>query len=118
MSPVFIFPLEILSIIKDYLFDYRKTFTKTVLSLVKQNYPIKLYGMGPITSGIEAMNSGNCLYRMYYITPKQIKASNFYVLECMEKRYVYNLNDSPNFLKSIEGFECYNGRTSYPDSPV
>jgi len=31
-----------------------------------------------------------------------------------EKRYVYNLNDAPNFLKSTEGFECYNGRTLYP----
>jgi len=99
MPIVFIFPLEILSIIKDYLFDYRKTFTKRVLPFVKQNYPIKLYGVGPITSGPEVMTSGNCLYRMYYITPKQIKASNFYVLGCMEKRYVYNLNDDPSFLR-------------------
>ena len=112
MGRAFIFPLEILSIIKDYLFDYRKTFTKKVLPFVKQNYPIKLYCLGPKTNAIEVMDSGNCMFIMYYVTPKQIKFSNFYNLECMEKRYVYDLNNTPNFLKNIEGFECYNSRAT------
>ena len=62
MARAFIFPLEILSIIKDYLFDYRKTFTKKVLPFVKQNYPIKLYCLGPKTNAIEVMDSGNCMF--------------------------------------------------------
>jgi hypothetical protein len=110
---MYIFPLELLSIIKDYLFDYRKTFTKNVLPFIKQNYPIKLYSIGPITSALEVMNSRKCLYKMYYVTPKQIKFSNFYVMEDMEKRYTYNLNNTPNFLNNIEGFECYNTRKKF-----
>ena len=109
MTRIFIFPLEILSIIKDYLFDYRTTFTKHVLPFVNQNYPVQLYCLGPKTSGVEVMNTGNCMYRLYYLTTKQIKSKNFR-LGCMEKRYVYSLNDNPNFLKNIEGFHRYKGR--------
>jgi|SaaInlStandDraft_1057018.scaffolds.fasta_scaffold58580_2 hypothetical protein len=79
---VFVFPIEILSIIKDYLFDYKIPFSKNVLSFIKQNYPTKIYSERPRTSGIEIWHTGKGVWEVTYDVPRYMK---------MEKQIVYKL---------------------------
>ena len=67
MTRTFILPIVILSHIKDYLFDYRKTFTKKILPQITRNYSTKIERILPRTTAIEVMNTGKIMFRIEYL---------------------------------------------------
>jgi hypothetical protein len=105
MSIVFIFPTEILAHIKDYLFDYRKTFTKKILPQITPFYSTKIERILPRTSAIEVMNTGKIMFRIEYIIPwrtdfwKRFK----YHQQFLEYRYLI-LNEGDELSQHIEGY--------------
>jgi len=72
---VFVFPFEILSIIKDFLFNYKKSFSKYILPIIKQNYPTNIYTFGPKSSAREVYRTKKCMYEIIYDVPRYEKMS-------------------------------------------
>tara|TARA_B110000967_G_scaffold204498_2_gene247115 strand:+ start:1285 stop:1629 length:345 start_codon:yes stop_codon:yes gene_type:complete len=69
----FIFPLEILSIIKNFLFDYKISFSK-VLFCIKKNYPTEIYSTGPRSLAIDIwQNEGVGVWEIIYYVPRYMK---------------------------------------------
>jgi hypothetical protein len=104
MSRIFILPIVLLAHIKDYLFDYKKTFTKTILPQIIRYYPNRLHRILPRTSAIEVMNTGKIMFRIDYIIPgradfwKRFK----YHQQFLEYRYII-LNKCDELSPHIEG---------------
>ena len=90
---VFVLPLEVLSIIKDFLFDYKKPFSKYVLPIIKQNYPTTIFRTEIKTKYSYAVRTGKNIWEIMYNVPKYEKMSRKKIRNLgLNNKYVFGVD--------------------------